>query len=141
MAQEPDAMLAEASTAATRSFPATLPEIAAVDRWIEDLGAKWQVPEAVVFRARVCLAELATNVWEHGHGRPGGDEITIALSWRPPAIEVEMSDTGRGFDPTHPPAHPATEEIGGGRGLRLVRNYATAMTYRRDSGRNHLSLR
>lgn len=138
--------MTEAVTAAeTRSFKATPDEIADIDAWIETATAGWPVAEDVVFRARVCVAEIAANVMEHGRAQADWDEITITLRTAPPALEVEIADTGRAFDPTRT-AKPFTvagqiPDPLGGRGLRLLRAYASAMTYRRDGGRNILTLR
>ena len=83
-------------------------------------------------------------MWMRG-AQADWDEITITLRPAPPALEVEIADTGRAFDPTRPrePVAVAGQmpDPLGGRGLRLLRAYATAMTYRRDGGRNILTLR
>jgi anti-sigma regulatory factor (Ser/Thr protein kinase) len=134
-------MLAEAEAAETRSFLATQPGILAIDRWIEDVTSAWDVAEGVLFRARVCVAEIAANLLEHGSANPGRDEIKLSLQQRWPAIEVEISDTGREFDPTRPATYSAAAEAAGGHGLRLVRAYASRMIYRREGGRNLLLLR
>ena len=63
--------------------------------------------EGVLFRARVCVAEIAANLLEHGSAHPGRDEIKLSLQQRGPAIEVEISDTGREFDPTRPATYSA----------------------------------
>jgi serine/threonine-protein kinase RsbW len=133
------------ATAETKSFKATPDEVAEIDAWIEAATAGWPVAEDVVFRARVCVAEVAANVMEHGRAQADWDEITITLRPAPPTLEVEIADTGRPFDPTRPrePAAVAGQmpDPLGGRGLRLLHAYAGAMTYRRDSGRNILTLR
>ena len=139
-------MLAEAEVAATRSFIVTPAGIAAIDRWMEDVGAKWrgkwrELAEDVLFRARVCVAEIAANVLEHGYVHPGRDEITVALHRVGPAIEIEISDTGRKFDPSQPLPSLREPDAVGGRGLRLVHAYASAMSYRREGERNLLVLR
>jgi serine/threonine-protein kinase RsbW len=131
-----------AETQAFRAIPA---EICEIDRWIEELGVQWGIPERTVFRARVCIAEVAANVLEHGATRPDGDQIVITLRNRAPAVEIEFADNGNAFNPIDPPAaagaaaaYPATD---GGRGLRLLRSYASAMDYRRERDRNILLFR
>jgi anti-sigma regulatory factor (Ser/Thr protein kinase) len=61
-------MLAEAA-AKTRSFAAAPDRIVELDNWIERTGAAWRVPEDVLFRGRVCVAEIAANLLEHGARR------------------------------------------------------------------------
>jgi hypothetical protein len=55
-------MLAEATEAETRSYIATPNRLAEIDGWIEQAGGAWQLPEDVVFRARVCVAEILGNL-------------------------------------------------------------------------------
>jgi anti-sigma regulatory factor (Ser/Thr protein kinase) len=137
-------MLAEAATAETRNYIATPDRLAEIDTWIEQAGSAWQLPEDVVFRARVCVAELLANLLEHGRSRPDGDDIRITLRPIPPALELEIADSGRPFDPT---ARAAAAAIGpasaalGGRGLRLIGSYASDMSYGRSGRWNVLSLR
>jgi STAS domain len=97
-------MLAEAEVAATRSFIVTSPGIAAIDRWMEDVGAKWrgkwrELAEDVLFPARVCVAEIATNVLEHGSVHPGRDEIRVALHRVGPASRSKSRTPGASSTP------------------------------------------
>jgi anti-sigma regulatory factor (Ser/Thr protein kinase) len=137
-------MLAEAATAETRNYIATPDRLADIDRWIEEEGSGWRLAEDVVFRARVCVAEILANLLEHGHSRRDGDDIRIMLRPSPPALELEISDTGRPFDPTAravlAAAAPAADLLGG-RGLRLLGAYASDMSYSRAGRWNVLSLR
>ena len=132
-------MLADAAAAETRSIVATADGISELDGWIERIGASWRLSEDVVFRARVCIAEIAANLIEHGRTRPEGDELSVVLHPDGTAIEIELTDTGRAFDPTLEPGISAGGL--GGRGLRLLHAYAAAISYRRDAGRNILRLR
>jgi anti-sigma regulatory factor (Ser/Thr protein kinase) len=137
-------MLAEATAAETRSFIATQDQLSEMDSWIEDVGVRWGVAEDVVFRARVCVAEVAANLLEHGRAQADWDEISVTLRPSGRTLAFEISDTGRAFDPTGLAAGAAEapgSEAPGGRGLRLLRAYAASMMYRREGGRNILSLR
>jgi anti-sigma regulatory factor (Ser/Thr protein kinase) len=133
-------MLAEAATAETRSFIATQDQLSEMDGWIEDVGVRWGVAEDIVFRARVCVAEVAANLLEHGRAQADWDEISVTLRPSGATLAIEISDTGRAFDPTGAAEAPGPDTQGG-RGLRLLRAYAASMTYRREGARNILSLR
>jgi len=133
-------MLADAAAAETRSIVATADAISELDGWIERVGMSWRVPTAVVFRARVCVAEIAANLLEHGRARPEGDTLTVELRQDGPGLAIELTDTGRAFDPTAWVPGTASPDSVSGRGLRLVRAYA-AMSYRRAAGQNILRLR
>ena len=75
--------------------------------------------------------------------RPDGDDIRITLRPCPPALDLEVLDSGRPFDPTGraaaAAAAPASDALGG-RGLRLLGSYASDMSYRRNGRWNVLSL-
>src|SRR5262249_10350776 len=134
-------MLAEAAAAETRSFIATADGVCELDGWIERIGDWWRLPAEGVFRARVCVAEIAANLIEHGRVSPDGDEITVRLRPDGTAIEIELTDAGRAFDPTAAGAGSSSAAGPGGCGLRLLRAHAAAMNYHRDASRNILRLR
>jgi anti-sigma regulatory factor (Ser/Thr protein kinase) len=135
-----------AAQAKTQTFRATAAEIRELDRWLEQVGTDWAVPEPALFRARVCISELAANVWEHGDiARTGCDQIVITLWNRASAVEIEFVDGGVAFNPIDAPSPSPvdTDDDGasGGRGLRVLRSYASQMDYRRDRGRNVVRFR
>jgi anti-sigma regulatory factor (Ser/Thr protein kinase) len=123
-----------------RNFPIAPDAVAEMDRWIEEIGAQWGIEERTLFRARVCVSELAANVIEHGRVKSTTEVIRLELRHKPPLLEIEFSDSGMAFDSV---AAPPIEEDGerfGGRGLRLVRAYTHALAYRRIHDRNVLTL-
>jgi hypothetical protein len=46
----------------TRTFGVSSEEVGAIDNWVEQVGLRWGESERTVFRARLCIAELAANV-------------------------------------------------------------------------------
>jgi anti-sigma regulatory factor (Ser/Thr protein kinase) len=133
-------MLAAIAAAETHRFQITPDAISEMDSWIEGIGQRWGIDPRVVFRARVCISELAANVLEHGRITRGVDTILVELRHRPPGIEIEFSDPGTAFDlVAAAPIEPKPERAGG-RGLRLVRSYAQKLTYCRSQNRNVISL-
>jgi anti-sigma regulatory factor (Ser/Thr protein kinase) len=121
-----------------RGFRATSDGVVAMDDWIEGVGERWGIDDRTLFRARVCVSELAGNIVEHGGVRRGAGDIVLELRRVKPMLEIEISDPGVAFDPV---AAPPTELAGeGGRGLRLVRAYALSLSYRRNQDRNIVTL-
>jgi anti-sigma regulatory factor (Ser/Thr protein kinase) len=129
----------------TRTFRVTPAEISAADAWIEEVGRKLGVGDQTAFRARVCVAEVAANVLEHGGGSGEATEIAITLRASGAGLDIEIRDTGRPFDITAAPTRALPQSIEsaniGGLGLHLVRSYASSITYRREGACNHLTLR
>jgi anti-sigma regulatory factor (Ser/Thr protein kinase) len=133
-------MLAAPVATEARIFPATPRAVTEMDSWIESIGERWGVDQLILFRARVCVSELAGNVLAHGRTAPDVDSIILELRHTPPGLEIELSDSGAAFDPATAPAiEPDADRIGG-RGLRLVRAYAQVLAYRRNDGRNVVTL-
>jgi serine/threonine-protein kinase RsbW len=130
----------------TREFAAVSSELGNIDSWIEDIGPQWGLSERTVFRARVCIAELATNAIEHGEIGLSG-KLSVTLRNRESALEIQFTDPGRPFDPLSAPLLPkigndAEDDFDlGGRGLQLLRAYASEFDYRRVGDTNVLTFR
>jgi anti-sigma regulatory factor (Ser/Thr protein kinase) len=129
----------------TRKFRVTPDDISAADAWIEEVGQGWGIAERTTFGARVCVAEIAANVLEHGGARAEDAQFGVTLWRRDTGLDVEIFDSGQPFDPTTVPEHSLSDAIEsahiGRLGLRLVRSYASEVTYRYEGGCNCLTLR
>jgi len=123
-------------------------EVAAIDDWIEEAGRTSDADKRAIFAARLCVAELAANVLEHGGVGPDG-RISVTLSFDGDGIAVAFADTGAPFDPTAPVRKPgnlnesttAPLSAFGGRGLALIRSFASDLVYRRDGNLNRMTFR
>jgi phosphoserine phosphatase RsbU/P len=128
---------------ASRRFRARPVEVTAIDQWIKEVAASWQ-GEWAVFRTRLCVAEIAANVVEHGKHDRADAEIIVTLDRAETGIDIEIADSGRPFDPTAvepvPAAHAIETAPVGGRGLRILRTFARGLSYRRDGNFNHVRM-
>jgi sigma-B regulation protein RsbU (phosphoserine phosphatase) len=128
----------------TRTFRATPAEISAADAWIDEVGRGWGMAERTTFGARICVAEIAANVLEHGATLAEPAQFGVTLRRRDGGLDVEVTDSGRPFDPTALAESPLSDAIEtahiGGLGLRLVRSYASEVSYRHDGVYNRLIL-
>jgi serine/threonine-protein kinase RsbW len=125
----------------TRTFGIGTQDVTAIDAWIEQVAAKWSANARSVFRARLCVAELAANVLEHGSPGPD-DRIVVTLCNVGDGVEVEFLDTLKPFDPTtaSPTAKTQPSEAGG-LGLKLVHAYAEELSYSNDGTYNRVKLK
>jgi len=123
-----------------RTFGVSVCDVTAIDAWIEDVTTRLGVSEKTAFRTRVCVAELASNVLEHGFQPNAGDHITISIASANDGVQVEFADTRGAFDPTIKPSTTRFDDLqnGGGRGLVLLHAYAANMDYANDGTYNRL---
>jgi anti-sigma regulatory factor (Ser/Thr protein kinase) len=94
----------------TRTFRATPDEISAADTWIEEVGRGWGIAERTTFGARVCVAEIAANVLEHGAAAEPA-QLGVTLRRCESGLDVEITDSGRPFDPTALLDHPLPDAL------------------------------
>ena len=103
-----------------------------------DWMAAWLAPRAVpsdtVFAMRLCLEEALANIAMHA----AAVSVGAALAEEPGRLVLSIRDDGPPFDPVTA-ALPEGREIGGN-GLLLLRRYCDDLAYRREEGRNLLTL-
>ncbi len=99
----------------------------------------------MVQAADLCLEEHLTNVIEYGLDDDGKHEIGVRFALDQNSFVVEVKDDGKAFDPLKSPevntAIPLEEKPVGGLGIHLMRRFMDELAYRRESGRNVLTMR
>lgn len=120
-------------------------ELERLHSWLESFNEIYGLSARVSFHLDLCVTELVTNVINYAYpAAPAPEEaITVRLVRNPADVLVEITDQGIGFDPVaYVPralAHSIEEAQEGGRGLVLVRKFATQLQYRREQGCNRFS--
>lgn len=114
---------------------------AAVERLAEEDG--W--PETLAFKVSLILEELALNVIRYGHDQEGLHEVDIRIFSGADGLTIEMADDGRPFNPlADAPAPDVDASVEdrrvGGLGIHLSRSMTTEMRYRREDGKNCLTM-
>ena len=115
---------------------------ARIDEFCEARGIGPMIANAV----NVSLDEILTNTIDYGYDDDGPHRIGIALSRRADELVVEIEDDSREFDPSGPPPDvdfdaSLEERTVGGLGLFLVHELMDSIAYRRDGGRNLVTLK
>lgn len=140
-------MIARVVTVAvqTRTFGVSTGDIGAIDSWVETVAAQWGKSERAVFGARLCIAELAANVLEHGGARSSDDHIIVTICRLDDGIGIEFLDSREAFDPTAKAVatkSTSTKSAGvGGLGLMLLQAGADDLTYCNDGTYNRVKLK
>jgi serine/threonine-protein kinase RsbW len=83
------------------------------------------------WEVRLVLEEAIVNGLKHGNGGDSSKGVRVRYLVRPEAVFAEIEDEGAGFDPSAvaDPTTPENLERSCGRGLLLMRHYATWLRY------------
>lgn len=96
----------------------------------------------------LALAEALNNVVEHAYPDDMQGRIDLHLHLTSVSLKIHISDRGGAMPGLNlPPGEPARVDVPskdlpeGGFGWFLIRSLASDLTYARDNGQNHLTLR
>lgn len=111
---------------------------------IEDFGQEDNWPADLTFQVNLALEELWLNVVNHGHDG-GFHEVQIELTSEEGTVTIEITDDGKPFDPLQDAPNPSVnapldDRPIGGLGVYLVREMMDEMEYKREDGKNRLTL-
>jgi sigma-B regulation protein RsbU (phosphoserine phosphatase) len=112
--------------------------VSAIERFGQDQG----IPEPDVHAVTLVLDEIITNTITYGYDDQAAHDIQVRLSLVNGRLSVEVQDDGRPFNPLTAPQPDVTSSVEerpvGGLGIHLVRSLMPEVSYRRESGKNHL---
>ena len=119
-------------------------ELERITQSIEAFAEEEEWPPDLLFRINLVIEELVLNIMDYGHD-DNEHEIEIALTSAADAVTINIVDEGHAFDPMTDAPEPDTSgaienRSIGGLGVHLAKEMMDEMNYRRENGRNHLSL-
>lgn len=119
-------------------------QLGAAQQQLSAFLARHQVGGRALFASELVLEELLANFVSHAFDDGLARQMDLQVLLTHDQIELQFSDDGRAFDPTAQPDPPQPTSIDGARpgglGLMLVRRWASRVDYRRDAGRNHVTV-
>jgi serine/threonine-protein kinase RsbW len=123
----------------------SLEEIVAAAEAVEEFCAGHGVPMDALFKINVAVEEILTNIVRHGFSDSDRHEILLTIATEPGQVVVEVSDDGMAFNPLEAPEPDLSTDLMerkiGGLGIHFVRTMMDGVDYRRENGRNHLTVR
>lgn len=133
------------SATRTLRVPNRIEELPGVSEAVETLGQEEGWAQDVSYAVVLALEEVATNVVRHGGGEEGTSEIEVEVVSTDDEVRVEVRDSGKPFDPFHDAPEPdidaALEDRRiGGLGVHFVKVLMDEASYRREDGRNHVTM-
>lgn len=97
------------------------------------------------FDLNLALEEVLANIISYGYDNAGEHDILIRFSIQPGELTMEIEDDGLAFNPLNQPApdlaKPLEERQAGGLGIFLIRKVIDQVEYRRENGKNILTLK
>jgi serine/threonine-protein kinase RsbW len=120
-------------------------ELPRLMEFAEKFAGRCGLPGSERARLLIILEELFTNALHYGYPHGAAQaQIKVALTAQPGRIEIDFSDDGRPFDPLAQ-SSPQLDQAPAGRpegglGLHILRSLVDEASYRRNGGRNHLTL-
>jgi sigma-B regulation protein RsbU (phosphoserine phosphatase) len=121
-----------------------LPEVEKVLVAFEEFGKNSQVPESVRHDIKLAFDELLNNTVSYGYTDDAEHEIQISIDRLADRLDITIIDDGIPFDPLQketPNVKASMEERGiGGLGIFLVRKLMDDVSYKREDGKNILTL-
>lgn len=119
-------------------------ELEVLGRAVESMAEEWGLTGRQIFEVNLILEELCVNIIYHG-GQSEGHLIHIDIVKERGVLVITLMDDGPPFDPTCvPPAdisQALAKRTAGGLGIHLVKQYTESMDYRREQGKNILTVR
>lgn len=128
---------------AEAAFPAEWEQVPAVTAWVASHAAAAGMSPDRLLWVELAVEEMFSNLCRHV---PAGtlEKVRIRLFSDEDSFGVELADQGPAFDPLAAPepdlTAPLESRSPGGLGLMLTRKVAREMRYRREAGRNIVTL-
>ena len=119
----------------TVAFAASLDELHFVHASVRTFLFSVGCPEARIGVVELVCEELLVNSATHGQAQQVELRLRREMSG---GLVLEWSDDGLEFDPTRASNSKSTKLDVGGEGLPLIKHFSSALTYRREKGRNVL---
>jgi anti-sigma regulatory factor (Ser/Thr protein kinase) len=128
----------------TLEIEASLSSLRAVGHWLHEACEAAGLSYEVAFGMDVAVHEAVENVVRYAWDDAAPHRVALHFFSNDGTVEVELSDDGRPFDPLSvaAPADAVSLESAliGGRGIQLMRRFTSEIRYRRERGRNDLTL-
>lgn len=106
-------------------------EIYRVEEFINTLEEQWELSEEVYGNMMICVTEAVNNAIKHGNKNDPEKNVTVNVKKTDEAIKVQVSDEGKGFDPSELPDPLASENLlkNSGRGVFIMKEMADETNY------------
>lgn len=113
--------------------PSSTQNLAMIRDFVTNVGVQAGLGEDDVAKIELAVDEACANVIEHAHANDLTKEVIVRAVFDEKTLRIEVTDTGKGFDPgsVDPPdvAALAHARRSGGLGLRVMQSLMDEVSY------------
>lgn len=116
------------------TLPSTVESLAEVEKIVQNICEKFDIPEDAFGNILIALTEAANNAIYHGNQLNHNKKITIQFTTTPQHLIFTVSDQGKGFDYQNLPDPTLPENISkiGGRGIFIIHQLADKVQFKNN---------
>jgi serine/threonine-protein kinase RsbW len=121
--------------------PSSTENLAMIRDFVTSIAEQAGLTPGEVAQMELAVDEACANVMEHAYGRDMTKEVSVRATLDGDAVEIDVIDTGQGFDPT------AVEQLeldklissrrSGGLGMRLMKTLMDEVHYEMIPGKKN----
>ena len=125
--------------------PADRGEFATLQQWLLSIAAELDMQERIRKQLMICCDEIFTNIASYAYPDENGSvTVTVEFVSETKSLRIIFSDSGTAFNPleiSEPDTGSALSERKiGGLGIFMVKKMMESVEYRRQDGKNILTL-
>ncbi len=113
--------------------PSSTENLAMIRDFVGKIGERAGMSPGDLLKLELAVDEACANVIEHAYGTDDTREVTVKAKLDPEAVQIEIVDTGKGFDPESIEQQNLEQLVSkrksGGLGLRLIRSVMDEVQY------------
>jgi serine/threonine-protein kinase RsbW len=113
--------------------PSSTENLAMIRDFVGAIGQRAGLSPGDLVKLELAVDEACANVIEHAYGSDDTHEVKVKATLDSESVQIEITDTGRGFDPTKIEEvnlkELAVKRRTGGLGLHLIRSVMDEVQY------------
>jgi serine/threonine-protein kinase RsbW len=113
--------------------PSSTENLSMIREFVGGVGERAGMDTSELAKLELAVDEACANVIEHAYGSDNTREVTVKATVDCEAVQIEIVDTGRGFDPAQVEQvnldQLISERKSGGLGMRLIRSLMDEVQY------------
>jgi serine/threonine-protein kinase RsbW len=113
--------------------PSSTENLSMIREFVGGVGERAGMDTAELAKLELAVDEACANVIEHAYGSDNTREVTVKATLDDETVQIEIVDTGRGFDPAQVEQVNLDQLINqrksGGLGMRLIRSLMDEVQY------------